>query len=601
MHESVSMSTDSTQQPNEDSGMGITFINNAPRDGEKSPGGKAHLPSPEDIVKDSASSRQGGVFNVSEAFEAKHELGTIVTDRRKSRTSLGDNLQSAFTEWWGGVKKTTAPALTAIKAPKKEEEAKIPRAETRAPVIESAATNAMMAPKDDHHVVIEKVKTFRRDVERVTGVPFTVKEAPKKAEGGTSGWTHTIDETKKSEPRVSTTPHRPTTPPDLRASMVAPVVVKHIEKDITDFYKRETPKKEAAAPRRATSPNQIAYMHIPGTVEKRPDPIERKTTPVAPVVQPAPRSAPEAVAPVPEKRENLGYVAKVRHEAPVKPLREGPAEGVPMPELPTREATDESLESEFHGSAREETVVEKLPERPRAPRSSGPTLGDKIRIGLFWAALPTAAILGVVLAVIVNTGGDAPSEETGAGTRETVSVAPEKIFDVDAQTAIPVTDRQTFMSTLGQMISTAPSGVNQFYPTLDDGTSVRLLTAEDFFMNLRVGLPESAIRSLADDFVIGSVTTTKNEPFILLRSANFDALFAGMLAWEPRLRRDLSPLFDDTYVDEDIFTDGVRENRAVRILYDALGGEALLYAFIDKNTLVITSSVEALSVIIDEL
>lgn len=73
-----------------------------------------------------------------------------------------------------------------------------------------------------------------------------------------------------------------------------------------------------------------------------------------------------------------------------------------------------------------------------------------------------------------------------------------------------------------------------------------------------------------------------------------------MLEWEPLLRRDLSPLFDSSYVEEEIYDDIVIKNLPVRVLRDALGADVLFYAF-TEDSVVITSSESALTVLLDEL
>ncbi len=597
------MSNAPAPQPNQDAELGITFSSAPERargaDGEP----KMHTPTPEEMAQDSEASKQAGVFDVAKAFTAKHELGTIVTDKKRGRTSLSENLQSAWGQWWGGVKKNAAPALSNLgaKLEKNERmEARVPKAETRTAVIETAAKHAVMAPKDDHAVVIEKVKTFKRDVERVTGTPFTVKEAPKKPEDAAPRWSHTVDEKAPTPPKppAPPPPARPVAAPDLRETMVAPVVEKRIKRDITDFYKKEPGRKAPEAPRKSTVANQLAYMHIPGTVAKREDPIPKRPA-VAPVIQHSAEVSPAVSrdVPVPETVPEVGYVAKVKPESPVKPPRQGPAVGVQVPDVPLPGAIEAESLPEFHEE--KQVPVQREPGTvERAGDAHEPILGDRARAALLWGAAPGAVLLGVIVFAVLMSGGGEPGTVERAEERETspVAVAPEpSLIDVDEQTPIPLTSRRAFMETLASLVSRAPAGTRQFYPTAATEAGERTLTAEEFFRTLDTGLPESTVRSLNDTFVLGSITAGKNEAFLILRSSSFDALFAGMLAWERTIFSDLSPLFDDTYVEATSFTDRVRDNRPVRILYDAVGGEAMAYTFVGGNTVVITASVDALN------
>ncbi len=65
------------------------------------------------------------------------------------------------------------------------------------------------------------------------------------------------------------------------------------------------------------------------------------------------------------------------------------------------------------------------------------------------------------------------------------------------------------------------------------------------------------------------------------------------------MQADLAPLFG-TPQGVPRFTDAVRDNKSIRILYDSAGTEILLYSFIDKNTVVITTSGEALARLITQ-
>lgn len=663
----------------QESELGVTFSDTPERARDEHDEPKTHTPSIEEMSRDSEVSKRSGVFDVTKAFESEHELGTIVTDKRKQKTPLSTKLESAFNEWWSGFQKKAKPIITNITTPKQKEggEIKLKKAETRVDVIETAATHAAIAPKDDHHVVVEKVKTFKRDVERVTGVPFTIKESPLKPEGGAPRWTHTVDEPKKQEP--APTP-KPASLPDLRSSMVAPVVEKHIERDITDFYKKPEKKVVATPPKKRSVPDQIAYMNIPGKISKRTElPDTGKMAP-APIVSPPTRTTPEPskVSEEPRVRETIGYVAKANTESPAKPLRQGPAFDAPMPEsvnipepkpeisvqskpkpeipaqpipepiafTPKRIENPEPVKipEPFHPEPEPEEVVpqevvsvpeeseptlsasvprepefpspepefhREIPERDtvpgtveRAPRTVSSSVSEQKRVAFLSATIIGVILVGVVAVftltsrneddVLVNS-----KEEV---VRETIAVAPKiDIINVEEQRPILFGERTTFLNSLTQMVSEAPAGIVQFYPTTMEGVGTRTLGAREFFESFGIGLPQYALRALGTSFVLGSVSTTQNEFFIILTSSNFDALFAGMLEWESELRLDFSPLFDGVSTENENFIDGVKDNKAVRILRNSLGEEALVYAFVDKNTVVITTSIEALARLIERM
>jgi hypothetical protein len=589
------MSTDPKPTSDADENLGITFVETRGGVPTKDTKGRSpSAPTAEEFAKDAESSRDTGIFNVSEAFSAEHEMGTFVTDRKKHRRTLKESMRSALGEWWGGVQKKTLPAVESFHRVKEKDTPRVEKVGSRIDIVESAATHAAMAPKDDHRVVIEKIKTFKRDVEKATGAQFTVKEVKKEA----PAWKHVIDKSKVPLPPPSPKPAkpvaRPTTPPDLRDSMVAPVVEKRIKKDIHDFYITKTAKKEPVAPWKSSTPNQIAYMHIPGTVERQAAP--KHTAQIAPLVQEKKKDEAEEASKPSMPKENIEYIAR-RVEAPVKPDSEmfAATEKIPA-ETPSRK--EEALVPEVFHTRDTEKEGQKI---ARAPRMYPPPGAERnpLRLRIALAALSGVVIVGAFTVIIMRNDDGVPQTPEEIA-RETVR--PVGFFEVQTQTPVPLgVDRQAFFDSLGSLIAGAENGLTQFYPTIPDGSRERVATSEEFFTVLNIGLPGRTARSLEPVFMVGSVTTGRNEPFIILRSYNFDALFAGFLAWEPRLRRDLSPLFDTSYVERDVFEDAVKQKVSARVLHDALGAEVLIYAFADKNTVVITSSEEALSKVMEEL
>jgi hypothetical protein len=84
-----------------------------------------------------------------------------------------------------------------------------------------------------------------------------------------------------------------------------------------------------------------------------------------------------------------------------------------------------------------------------------------------------------------------------------------------------------------------------------------------------------------------------------------------MLGWEEAMSADLAPLFGspvsssynpevrtDTGTSEAYFKDVIAVNKNARLLVDENGDDRIIYTFIDKNTVVITTTREALSEIV---
>jgi hypothetical protein len=85
---------------------------------------------------------------------------------------------------------------------------------------------------------------------------------------------------------------------------------------------------------------------------------------------------------------------------------------------------------------------------------------------------------------------------------------------------------------------------------------------------------------------------SQGETILILKVSDSLTVFGALLSWEPKMTQELQPLFGEalpvatTFVDETIYSSDVR------ILTDS-SGRVLLYGFINRDTVVITTSREA--------
>jgi hypothetical protein len=100
-------------------------------------------------------------------------------------------------------------------------------------------------------------------------------------------------------------------------------------------------------------------------------------------------------------------------------------------------------------------------------------------------------------------------------------------------------------------------------------------------------------------------------PFMIMKVSSFDTAFAGMLEWERAMSADLSPLYGtpvvetfdpsartDTQVRAAFFKDAIASNKNIRLLLDEAGEDRIVYTFTDQNTVVITTTREALNTLV---
>jgi hypothetical protein len=194
--------------------------------------------------------------------------------------------------------------------------------------------------------------------------------------------------------------------------------------------------------------------------------------------------------------------------------------------------------------------------------------------------------------------------------------------------------------------------ITQLFPTAKNITGATyLLSASEFFKLLEINIPGTLSRSLEDPMMLGLHGYDGNSYFLILKVTDYDRGFAGMLDWEKTMQQDLflpfgiaplrsltppaatttpitaatttrtttssnestatcspsatttEPVSNITTADltARAFVDVVVKNINARALKRDDGSIALLYAFPDKNTVIITSSAATLTEIVTRM
>lgn len=214
---------------------------------------------------------------------------------------------------------------------------------------------------------------------------------------------------------------------------------------------------------------------------------------------------------------------------------------------------------------------------------------------------------------------------------ETVSILNIDQIDVSDLFKIIEKDKEAVME-LGDMKS--------IVLTVGSSTAERQLTSSDFFTLINSRAPDGLIRALGSNYLLGVYAFTPREMFAVFKVSSYDAAFAGMFEWEPNIESDVGGIFinkkdriannlndisssqaagTDQTVDETgtpvntetgspfgifsqrRFVDKVLNNKDARVLVDTDGKEAMLYTFLDKETLVMATSEKSLKEIIFRL
>ena len=173
----------------------------------------------------------------------------------------------------------------------------------------------------------------------------------------------------------------------------------------------------------------------------------------------------------------------------------------------------------------------------------------------------------------------------------------ELVLNIDA------TSREDFIKTLSDALGGVADGEVRHVvleKSILEGTE--LLPTSEFLSILKSKAPGNLVRAFDPLFMLGAYGKST---FLIIKLDSFENAFAGMLAWEKDLNRDLGPLLATREISRNTesgttFTDIIDRNKDARMLslYDQ---PTLIYSFLDNNTLIITDSLETLRVVVDRL
>ncbi|MBI5005251.1 MAG: hypothetical protein HZC03_01465 [Candidatus Lloydbacteria bacterium] len=202
----------------------------------------------------------------------------------------------------------------------------------------------------------------------------------------------------------------------------------------------------------------------------------------------------------------------------------------------------------------------------------------------------------------------APKAKTLTGSASLV--VPSIVF-VNSQKEISIDgkDRNALVSETAKEIKGAHvrlDFIEQLFFTKTEGAVKTLVTVRDFFSLSSERIPPVLLRSFEGDYLFGIHAFNGNTPFLIVRLNSFENAFSGMLKWEKFMTDDLLPLFGKGEMLKKLtganhFEDYLVVNQDTRALRDSSGDIVFLYAFPDKNTLVMTTDQDTFKEIIDRL
>ena len=156
--------------------------------------------------------------------------------------------------------------------------------------------------------------------------------------------------------------------------------------------------------------------------------------------------------------------------------------------------------------------------------------------------------------------------------------------------------------------------IQAIFFTKKTDTAIEVLNTNDFFSLIKTSAPGPLVRSLSDKYLFGKYSNINAEDasdkyatYLILQTTNYNQAYASMLDWEKTLLKDLYLIFninipkEDTIIFDRQWKDIIINNKDARVLYGSDGKAILYYVFINKNSFVITNSMEAVKELITRI
>lgn len=145
-------------------------------------------------------------------------------------------------------------------------------------------------------------------------------------------------------------------------------------------------------------------------------------------------------------------------------------------------------------------------------------------------------------------------------------------------------------------------------PDKDAQEKIEKVSIEEFFKFLEFRPEESMIRAMDKNYLFGMIGTNAGpRPFLLIRTLEYQRIFAGMLNWEKSMFREINDIFFQTLSTNDFlaeqpkFTDIIIFNRDVRAILDENGQTDFFYTFVNNDHLLLSTEKEVIEEIYKKL
>jgi hypothetical protein len=134
------------------------------------------------------------------------------------------------------------------------------------------------------------------------------------------------------------------------------------------------------------------------------------------------------------------------------------------------------------------------------------------------------------------------------------------------------------------------------------------VTTSVFLARLGGRAPEQLVRALDNRFALGIYSDSINTPFIVLKTDSYQAAYAGMLSWEPRLAFDMdSVVYRRAYIagspdaPPGQYVDRIVANRDMRAYIDQTNRVLFYYGFITNELIIIAPNEATIIAVVDRI
>jgi hypothetical protein len=118
-----------------------------------------------------------------------------------------------------------------------------------------------------------------------------------------------------------------------------------------------------------------------------------------------------------------------------------------------------------------------------------------------------------------------------------------------------------------------------------------------------ITLPDDLLQFIDNHYMFGIVHGKPNEMFLVLKTNYFESAAYSLNQHENNVAGALFPLLTSSLPPAGFLTipfkDKVVRNIDARLMHDASGKTVFIYGFVDRNTVIMTTSEEAFSAIVD--